>query len=309
MKNQGLGGIPAPYDYINVYNSIFAPSTVHITNTGLARYFQRYLIQKVFSVFKFENIPDSWAVDYFLYSLFCFGYVAIIETDKFGVIPQHCSLMGRDVFYRPTNAVIGNPLLKGIKQPRIGKECALIKMQPDYCGCWDIITYYADLLALASESAGVNLLNSKLAYVFATDSKAGAETFKKFYDQIASGEPAAVLDKSLFNEDGKPNWLLFNQNVKNTYIVSDILQDMAKIDSRFNTEIGIPNVNIAKESGVAAVEVEANNIDTRSKADLWLETMRKGLDDANKLFGLNLKCDLRFIKGGYDGDTINYGNI
>ena len=156
---------------INVYNSVRKPSTVHAKNSSLTWYFKRYLLQKIISVYKFNNIPKTWAFDYFVYTLFVFGYVAVINTDKFGVIPQHCSLMGYDVFYRPTNAVIANPLLKGIKQPRIGTECEIIKMQPDYCGCWDIVEVYADLLALACEDLGSNLVNSKFAYIFGVESE------------------------------------------------------------------------------------------------------------------------------------------
>ena len=287
-------GIPAAYDYINVYNSSIKPSTIHVNDTGLSFYFRRYLLQKILAVFKFEGIPKNWNIDYFMYSLFCFGFVAVVNTNKFGVIPQHCSLSGYNVFYQPTNAVISNPLLRGILQPKIGTECSLIKMQPDYGSAWDIVAYYGDLMALATEALGVNLINSKLAYVFAAESKSAAESFKKMYNQVASGEPATFVDKALFGEDGDPRWFTFNQNLQQNYISDRILQDLAKIDSRFNTEIGIPNVNIAKESGVSKSEILSNNIDTKAKATLWLDTIRAGLEQTNELFGLEISCDLRF---------------
>ena len=78
-------GAPFLYDYINVANSVISPSTVHCKNTGLQRYFARYLIQKAISVFKWK-MPESWAQNYVLYSLYTWGYVAIVNTDKFGVI-------------------------------------------------------------------------------------------------------------------------------------------------------------------------------------------------------------------------------
>ena len=307
-----MKGIPTPYEYIDLYNSQFSPSTVHVSNTGLSWFFKRYLIQKLMSVFEFENMPDNWDKDYFYYTLFIWGHIAVINTKEFGVIPQWCTLKGRNVFYRPTNAVISNPLLKGFTTPRIGKQCSLIKMQPDYGGAWDIICFYADMLALTSEAAAVNILNSKLAYVFFAESKTVAETFKKLFDRIASGEPAAVIDKNLYREDGSALWETFNQNLKNTYIAGDLLDDMTKWDSRFNTEIGIPNVNIAKASGVSDQEVNANNIDTQSKVKLWLDTINKGLEETNKLFGLNLKCKLRFdyYEGGEaDGMALNSRDV
>lgn len=301
-----------PYDFINNYNGHIKPSSTHTGDNATSWYFKRYLIQKIISVFEFKNIPKTWSKDYFLYVLFIWGYIAIIETDKFGVIPQQGSLYGYDVFYRPTNITISNPLLRGITQPRIGTECALIRLQPDYGSCWDIVSYYADLLALCSESVGANLVNSKLAYVFACDNKTTAESFKKMMDAINQGEPAVFADKKLFNEDGKPNWDSFQNNLRQNYIAKDILEDMAKIDARFCSEIGIPNINIAKESGVTDNEVEANNIDTKTKASLWLETIRLGVEQANEMFGLDITVDFRFNAdiGDYNnGTVINNGNV
>lgn len=281
------------YDFINRYNAQIRPSTVHSQDNATTWYFRRYLLQKVISVYEFNGIPETWSVDYFLYTLFVCGFVAVINTDMFGVIPQHCSLFGYDVFYRPTNASIANPKLRGILQPRIGTECSLIRLMPDYGSCWDIVSYYADLLALSTEAIAANMVNSKLAYVFACDDKTIAESFKKMYDKINEGDPAVFADKKLFSEDGTPMWVTFQNNLKQNYIVKDILEDMTKIDARFCTEIGIPNVNMAKESGVTDNEVEANNVDTKSKASLWLETIREGLDQTNKLFGLNITVDFR----------------
>lgn len=286
--------IPESYDYINAYNRQYKPSTIHVKNTGLSWYFKRYLIQKIISVFKFEGIPESWAKDYFLYTLFVFGYCAVINTDKYGIIPQHCTLSGYNIFYRPNRAIITNPLFKRTITARIGKDTELIRMAPDWCGVWDIVEYYADLMALTSETIAVNLINSKFSYVFAAEDKTSAESLKKLYDQIASGEPAAFADKKLFTDDGDPSWYLFVQNLKQNYIAGDLLEDLAKIDSRFNTEIGIPNVNIAKASGVGAAEVMANNVDTQSKAELWLETIRDSLTKVNSMFGLNISVSLRF---------------
>lgn len=306
MIFNGVGGVPASYDYINEYNASYKPSTIHTKYTGLTGYFQRYLIQKILSVFKFDGLPDYWSKDYFLYTLFIFGYITVFNTDKFGVIPQHCTLSGYDVFYRPTTCNVANPLINKTLELRIGKTCELIKMQPDWRGAWDIVSYYADLMSLTSESIAVNLVNSKFAYVFGAEDKTSAESLKKLYDQIASGNPAAFADKKLFKEDGSPSWELFVNNLRQNYIAGDLMEDLAKIDSRFNTDIGIPNVNIAKESGVSASEVASNNVDTKSKASLWLETMHEGIEKVNNMFGLDISVTLRFEMqegGSDDGQT------
>lgn len=281
------------YEFINRYNAGLSPSTVHCKNTGLVNYYMRYLIQKVISVFEFSGIPEEWALNYFQYVLICRGYIGIIDTARYGVIPQECGLSGFDVFYQPNRITVANPLLD-FKELKIGTQCEVIKMQPDYGGILDLVGTYADLMALCLESAGVNLLNSKLSYVFAAGNKTQAESFKKMFDKIATGEAAVFIDKNLFNEDGSRNWDVFFQNLKQNYVTSDILNDMKTLEDQFNTAVGIPNANTQKRERLITDEVNANNVDTEAKISLWIETMRRDMKRVNDMFGLSLDVRYRF---------------
>ena len=297
--------LPFYYDYKNARNSTVNPSTVHVRDTGLQRYFARYLLQKTISVFKWD-MPKTWSRNYLLYTLYCWGYVAVINTDKFGVIPQQCTLGGFDVFYQPKFATVANPLLRGILNPVIGKQCELLRLQPDYGGVMDIVNFYADMLALSAETASTNLLNSKLAYVFASDGKAGAESFKKLYDQIASGEPAAYIDKNLYRDDGTPTWNFFNQNLKETYIAGDILNDMRLWEMKFNNEIGIPTTNTTKKERLITDEADSAIEESRTKAQLWLDELQESCRKINNMFGIRLWVDWRDDNAG---NTVVNGDV
>lgn len=300
MVNNIGYGMPVLYDYNNAYNGQINPSTVHVTNTGLQWYFKRYLLQKAMAVFEW-TLPESWNRDYFLYVLYCWGFIGVVNTDKFGVICQGAALKGYGVYYQPTHLVIANPLLTGILEPEIGTQAALIKLQPDYRGVMDKINFYADMLALSAETAGVDLINSRLAYVFGAQNKQQAESFKKMFDGIASGQPAQFVDKSLFNEDGTPNWLLFNQNIKNTYIAGDILDDMRKWELKFDTDFGINNASIEKKERMLVDEVNSNNEEIRLWSDLALEQLQAGCRQARELFGINIDVKYRLKGGVADG--------
>ena len=299
-----INGAPYYYNYINAETSQVTPSTVHVKDSGLCRYFTKYLLQKAMSVFEWD-LPATWNKDYFVYVLYCWGDVAVVNTDKFGVIPQGCGLKGYDVFYAPTHAVIANPLLSGILEPRIGTQCELLKLQPDFSGILDLVGHYAEQMALASQSVSVNLLNSKLSYVFTAKTKALAESLKKMYDQIASGEPAVVIDSRLKNAaDGEETWKAFEQNVGGNYIVTDLMADLRKIEAMFDTEIGIPNANTDKRERLIQDEVNANNIETFSKCAMWLENLQDACKRVNDMFGLSISVrwrEIPMIGGGADG--------
>lgn len=284
---------PFDYDFMNVYNAVRSPSTVHVKNTRLQRYFRKYLLQKAISVFKW-TLPDEWDKDYFLYTLYGQGFIAILNTDRYGVICQQCAPGGYNLYYRPSYVIVTNPLLPKSLTLNIDSDCVLLKLQPDYSSIMDIVGYYADQMALASEALGINLVNTKTGTVFGADSKASAETYKKMYDNLSEGDPAVVIGKKLLNDDGTPNWFPFTQDVKQMYIASDVLSDMRKIEAMFDTEIGIPNANTDKRERLIADEVNANNVETATRCELWLETIRKGIDKANIMFdGLSLAVDWR----------------
>ncbi len=294
------------YEFINEYNSMVSPSTVHVKNTGLARFFKRYLLQEAMSVFEWK-MPETWDRNYFLYVLYVIGYIGIVDTDAFGVIPQHGGLGGYNVFYQPRYMLINNPLFSKTYRPVIGDECVCLRLQPDYCGLYDVVDYYGDLMALCAEAAGVNLLNSKLSFVFGADNKALAESLKKLYDNVASGEPAVFMDKSsLYDEDGNSRIMLFNQDVGGNYIADRLLDTMRTIRCQFLTDIGIPNANTQKRERLITDEVNANNFETIAKCSLWLEELKKGCKAARDMFGIELDVDWREeLKGEKQNERID----
>ena len=279
------------YDYINLYNASRSPSTVHVKNSRLRNYFRKYLMQKAISVFKWQ-LPDEWDKDYFLYTLYGMGFIAILDTDRYGVICQQCAPGGYNLYYRPSYVIVTNPLLPTLTL-NIDRDCVLVKLQPDYSSICDIVGYYADQLALASEAMGVNLVNTKSGIVFGAENKAQAEAYKKMFDNLSEGDPATVIGKNLLNDDGSPAWFPFVASVKESYVTSDILSDMRKIEAMFDTDIGIPNANTDKRERLISDEVNANNVETATRCELWLETVRKEFEKANTMFGLNLSVDWR----------------
>ena len=284
--------IPMGYGDINLYNADFSPSTVHCKNTYLQRYFRKYLLQKAISVFKW-NLPDEWDEDYFKYVLYGIGYIAVLETRSFGVICQGGALGGYNLYYKPSYIMITNPLLKETITANINIDCAIIKLQPDYSSIMDIVGYYADQLALAAEALGLNMVNVKSGVVFGAKDKTQAQSFKKMFDKMQDGNPAVFIDKQLLDDAGKPNWYPFVQNMKEQYIADSILSNMRKIEAMFDTDIGIPNANTDKKERLVTDEINANNVETATRCELWLDSIRKGIDKANSMYNLSLSVDWR----------------
>lgn len=308
-----MSSVPFNYETVNWYTGNSPqPSELHLLHNQSSVLFQRLLLQDAMSVFKW-NVPESWELNYMLYTLYCNGYVAIINTDRFGVIPQHCGLFGRGVFYQPTHVTIANPLLNGIVRPQIGKECTLIRLQPDYRGVIDLVNSYAGHMALAYQTLTTNLVNSKLSYVFGVTTPQQQQSFKKMMDKINEGESAVFVDKSLFNADGSTNWQTFTADLKHNFIAPQLLEIISNLRDKFAMEIGIPNANNPKKERMIVDEVNANNVATYSKCSQWLDSLKKGCEQANEMFKLSLSVDWRVkpeLEGGdVSRETLDTGDV
>lgn len=309
-----MSNIPIFYDYQNQIQSFSSPIPQYNINNETTHYFARFILQKVLSNFRFTGVPETWPKNYIEYCLFCNGVFAVVNTPEFGIIPQACGLTGYNVFWGPKSVLISNPLLPELsgRQLEIGTDCEIVHLSPDYCGILDLVYKYATEYALATEAFDVTLVNSKLAYVFAAGNKQVAASFKKMYDQISQGNPAVFIDSSLLNPDGRPAWEAIFRDNKGSGIINDLLTALEKLDARLNTDIGIPNTNISKASGVTPDEVNANNMDTSTKAVLWRDSIRDGLQKVNKMFGLNIGVELVFsqeeggVRNADEGEDDDY---
>lgn len=289
--------MPYSYEMINLFNSSYSPSTLHTKNTQMFTFFKKYLLEKVMSVFEFE-LPEMWDKNYFLYSLFLNGYLAIVNTDKFGVICQHCGLRGYNIYYNPTHAIIVNPLLTGILEPKIGTQCSLIRLQPNYSGVSDIVNYYADNMAMTAETCEMNIMNSKLSFLFAVRGKSQAESMKKILDQVMRGELGVFYDEKLKMGNDNIPLDFFNNDLKKNFIAPELQDTLRRWEEMFCNEVGIPNIRSDKKERMIVDEVNSNNIECFTKAELWLETLKEGVEQTNKMFNLDLSVKLRHNEGG-----------
>lgn len=301
-----MANVPFYYDYQNTVESSTQPSNEYVLSTEMGRFYQRYLLKKALAVFKW-SLPEWWDENYFLYVLYCRGFLSVLDTPKFGVIPQQCGLVGYNVFYRPTKCIIANPLLN-ITERTINKDCVLMQLQPDYMGVMDLVNHYAEKMAIASSAINQNLWHTKIATVFFAKSDAEQQSIKKAYDRMSDGSPMVVVHKSLRDADGNLNYEVFNRDVKQSYVISDLISDLRKIEAEYDTRIGVPNANTDKKERLITDEVNANNVETHILCDMWMDSIQDGIKNIKNMFGLDLKCEWRYGDGDF-GSNVSMGSV
>lgn len=258
-----------------------------VANTS-AMYYRRKLLRLIFQRFEFLNMPKTWEFDYFLEHLFLDGVICVTDTEA-GVLALKCGLTGIGIFEQPTQVIIANPVLGNFRRI-IGEDCEIIKLQYNYQGVSQILDRYSVLLAMCDSSIAVNLMNTKIPYIFGATSKTQAETYKALYDDVAQGKPAVFTSN---NTVGNIKENMFVMPAKQNFISDDVQLLKRKIINEFLTDIGINNTNLDKRERLTDDEVNANNDEVLANISHWYDNISDGIKRVNERYNLNIEFKIR----------------
>ena len=298
--------LPLNYEQINIPAGTYVPSCVKSFNNQTFEIWQRALYQRACSTL-IITMPEEWKKNKSLmyWCLFAYGFVGCGELPEIGKWFNPGTFSGYDFYYRPVEFLLTNPYYEDSKRLKIGEECELIKLTPDYKGIWDVIFYYAEKLATIDVAINSAIINTKFAYVVGAKNKAAAEVMKKLFDKVNRGEPAVFFDQKLANDgtDKEEPWqTILRDNLKNSYIITDLLRDFQTIINDFDTEIGIPTIPYEKKERMVTDEANSKVIDATSRSIIWYDTLKDSFEIANEFMGFTegnkLEVELRYQQEG-----------
>ena len=294
--------IPMDFEGLNQYNSMRSVAG-RVQNDLNTQFYMRALWQRAIAGTTFR-LPKSWrrAKRYFKNVLFSLGYIGVIDTPKYGVIPQICGFSGYGLFLQPTTMLVNQPLVQF--EGTIGENCEIIHLCGDFRGVWDVVEHYAIRLSTAITSVDCALINERVSFLAAGKNKAASETLKYLFERISAGEPFSVYDKSTLKSDGltddDPIWT-FSQDVASQYVSDKLLADIDTILMQFDKEIGIAAVGEKKER-MLTDEIAMQNEDACARSSTWFENLSDSFDLVNELFP---ELNLSFIMK-YGGESYEY---
>ena len=292
---------PLNYDQINALAGGYNPSPVKAYNNKTYSYWERSLFQRATSVVVSE-LPDDWKgtiKDFLYYCLFRFGYVPIFERAEVGKTFQPAGLSGYDWYYQPTKAIVSNPLLKESLELKIGTDCEILKLTPDFMGVWDIISYYAEKLSTLDNAINMSLINNKFAFILGARNKIAGQALKKMLDKINKGEPAVIYDMKLLNDptDKEEPFQVWERkgSLKESYLTTEQLQDFQTIINSFDAEIGIPTIPYQKKERMVTSEADSRQNDSKARATIWIECLQSSAEKVKELYpDITLNFRLRY---------------
>lgn len=293
------------YNSVYDYGSGFLFSDKY--NVNDRSYWEKSLFQRARSIFIFDGLPDQAVgqvqtdYDAFLYGLFKLGYLVVFETTKYGITFQPGSPAGYGLQYQPAAMNICSPWFNFNRALEIGTECEVIKLTPDYCGIWDIISKYAEELMYNDVALRLSAINARFAYAISAADDKGARTVKALMEKLENAEPAITIDpklnKSRLDDPTAMPWQQFDRDLKKNFIYTDLIEARRMILTDFYRELGVQSASDKRERE-NVLETTAYQAETFNRRQVWELSLKQSIERVNRLYNLNITFKYNELKGG-----------
>lgn len=252
--------------------------------------FVQLMCNKTLTMFEYTGLPDSLPALELEKLLQGSGYAVLTNEYEGKLTAFNASLSGqeKDIYNRPTQAVISNPLYNGTVE--LDNNAVLIKNDDEQQGLMWLFEKYGTMINETDISMIVLNYNKRIQTLISASDDATVESARVYLDKVINGELGVIGESKLF-ESLKVSPTSTNQSNSTTDLVE--LQQYLKA-TLFN-EIGMnANYNMKRER-LTDDEVQANTDNLRPLVDNMLRNRQEGLAKVNELFDTNISVEFSSI--------------
>ena len=246
------------------------------------------------------HLPENWERGFVLNQLTALGFLGVVEVSGMGVHATECSLNKHGIYHDNRNGMN--------KKYKIGKNCELLRLTPDYIGLNDIVRYHAELLSKATVTLAMNLVSSRFSYLIGAKNETGRKALERIIDSTYREEPFIIGDFAL-KDDGNPDfepWHNLFGNVRNNWIGNEVQEVIEKQWLCALRDLGIPTPYEKAEHTIDS-ENTALSVASGTVIDVCIDCLEDSIKRIKKLFPY-LDISVNRKEALYYAEPINSGN-
>lgn len=289
------------------------PKAVNAQITARTYFYKEELLNMAKGRFEVK-CPEFWSKDFMLSLLLGKGRFFVADS-AIGVSCFDGSAHGLNVYSRPSHITITNPVLHEFQNLiYYGQDMSLAMNEVGEALPYGVVVYlyddkfyrsirptidiYAQRLADVDASIDVNIMNTRIPYVFNVKNNKQANAAKRFFDGVTSGEPAIFIDmESAFSINEKNGKFVETMPAADNYIADKLTELKTDIKNEFLSRIGLNNTPYEKRERLLTGEVDSNNAEIESHIAYVKDNLKRCSENVRKVFGIDFDISIRENKG------------
>lgn len=239
-------------------------------------------------IFMYDNIPESWDISLFEYTLQKNGEILVIKSDSGELyFTDKFTYIGKKDFYdRFTQVNINNPNDSVVNGDHNIGDLVIIKNNSLSISTSEFLSDYIDLMIETVITLKTHLINTRNIFtLIATDNKS-RENCLNFMKKLESGDLNILMNNAFLD-----NVKLLNNNV-NSDLIYRLIEVLQYLKASCLHELGINANYDLKRTVTTKSDIDINLDYLIPLVDNMLLARKTAIEKVNKLYGSDIKVYL-----------------
>lgn len=262
------------------------------TREELIELFETRMFIRLQRMIDFENLPEDIPARDFKLFLQGRGVTGVVEVNGVKYAIRDVSAGGKlDAYYHATNWICTNPYISGLKHEYTkGVDIAIIYHDSMEMGLYPIVHKYSVLLTDIYITMGNQTIIERAPYLLSASGENTKATLEETIANVKAGKLSVTLDKKSMAD---PNSIKsFNFGNIPVGALKELIELENYLQSSLEMEIGLNSNYNMKREYVNSDENQIDSVTLVPQIEDILESIQKGLDEMNRIFGTNTKVKL-----------------